>query len=503
MKNIKADEAYKSIPQTGFFGHPKGLGNLFFIEFWERFSYYGMRAILLYFMYASVTNGGLGFEKSMAQSIMSLYGSLIYMSGIIGGWLADRITGSRKALYYGAILIMLGHIVLSIPTGGNVFFLLSMAFIILGTGLMKPNISSVVGGIYPEGDSRMDSGFTIFYMSVNMGALIAPLIVGSLQTSYGFHAGFAAAAIGMALALLGYILYSKKNLGLVGLKAANPLSEQEKRKAIKTTTIVVLILLSIICISYFTHTLTFNNFSYTITLLGIAIPVYYFIMMFKSRETSKVEKERLLAYVPLFLAAVMFWSIQEQGSSILGEFADHNVQRNLSGILGFNFTIPAAFFQSINPLFIVLLAPLLTILWSKLGKKAPSTPIKFSIGLILAGLSFILMIFPTIGMTNSTLVNPLWLVFSFILCVVGELCLSPVGSSVTVKLAPKAFESQMMSLWFLASAAAQGINAQLVRLYEILEKSTYFGFLGILAIMLGILIILLTPFIKNKMNGIK
>ena len=492
-----------SIPQTGFFGHPKGLGNLFFIEFWERFSYYGMRAILLYFMYTSVTNGGLGFDKAMSQSIMSLYGSLIMMSGIIGGWLADRLIGSRKALLYGAVLIMTGHIVLAFPNGGVIGFLFSMAFIILGTGLMKPNISNVVGGIYPEDDPRMDSGFTIFYMSVNMGALFAPLVVGELQSSYGFHTGFAAAAIGMAFALLGYILYSKKNLGAVGMAATNPLSIAERKRFIRTVIIGCSTIIAIVIVAYFTGTLTFDNFSYAITFLGIVIPAYYFILMFKSRETNKIEKDRLKAYIPLFLSAVMFWSIQEQGSSILGEFADHNVQRNLGSLFHIDYTIPAAFFQSINPLFIVLLAPVISMIWSKLGKHAPSTPIKFAIGLLFAGMSFILMIFPTLGMSDNTLVNPLWLIGSFILCVIGELCLSPVGSSVTVKLAPKAFESQMMSLWFLASAAAQGINAQLVRLYEVLSKSTYFGFLGVLAIILSLIVFLVTPIIKNNMHGVK
>lgn len=497
------EDLTRQIPQTGFFGHPKGLGNLFFIEFWERFSYYGMRAILLYFMYSSVNDGGLGFEKSMAQSIMSLYGSLIMMSGIIGGWLADRITGARNALLYGAILIMTGHIVLALPNGGITGFLISMFFIIIGTGLLKPNISSVVGGIYPKGDSRMDNGFTIFYMSVNMGALLAPIIVGELQTSYGFHTGFGAAAFGMALSLIGYVLYSKKNLGRIGMDPVNPLNTEEKKHIIKRGSIITIIAIIILIISYLTNTLTFDNISYLITFLGVAIPVSYFIFMFKSRETDSTEKKRLLAYIPLFISAVMFWSIQEQGSSILGEFADHNVQRNLSEISNINFTIPAAFFQSINPLFIVLLAPVLTMIWSKLGKKAPSTPTKFALGLLFAGLSFILMVIPTLNMKEDTLINPLWLVASFILCVIGELCLSPVGSSVTVKLAPKAFESQMMSLWFLASSAAQGINAQLVRLYAVLSKSTYFGFLGLLAIVLGIVVLLSTPAIKKFMCGVK
>lgn len=503
MKQYTRKEMVESVPQTGFFGHPKGLGNLFFIEFWERFSYYGMRAILLYFMYTAVADGGLGFSKEMSQSIMSLYGSLIYMTGILGGWVADRLIGSRHALFSGALLIMLGHIVLAFPTGGVPFFLISMALIIVGTGLMKPNISNVVGGLYDKDDARMDNGFTIFYMSVNMGALAAPLIVGELQTRYGFHIGFGAAAVGMGLAIIGYMLYSKKSLGLVGLDVPNPLNAQEKKSVIKKTCIGIIVLLSIALIAYFTNTLTFDNFSYFITFLGIIIPVWYFLTMYRSPKTTKVEKSRLLAYIPMFLSAVMFWSIQEQGSSILGAFADSNTQRNLEGILGIHYTIPAAFFQSINPLFIVLLAPVVSFIWTKMGKKQPSTPVKFSLGLLFAGLSFLLMVIPTMGMTSHTLINPMWLVASFILCVLGELCLSPVGSSVSVKLAPKAFESQMMSMWFLASATAQGVNAQLVRLYNIWPESKYFGFLGILAIILAAAVLFMSPWTKSKMEGIK
>lgn len=503
MAKYTREEMVESVPQTGFFGHPKGLGNLFFIEFWERFSYYGMRAILLYFMYTAVADGGLGFDKAMSQSIMSLYGALIYMTGILGGWVADRLIGSRSALFYGAILIMAGHIVLSFPSGGVPFFLASMVLIIVGTGLMKPNISNVVGGLYRRDDERMDNGFTIFYMSVNMGALLAPLIVGQLENSYGFHAGFAAAAVGMGLALLAYMFYSKKCLGLVGKDIPNPLSPSEKKTIIQKTGMALLVLALVVVVAYFTGQLTFDNFSYFITFLGVVIPIYYFTMMYRSTKTTKEEKSRLLAYIPLFLSAVMFWSIQEQGSSILGAFADTNTQRNLEPLFGIDYTIPAAFFQSINPLFIVLLAPLVSLLWMKLGKKQPSTPIKFSLGLLFAGASFLLMVIPTFGMHTDTLINPLWLVASFILCVLGELCLSPVGSSVSVKLAPEAFESQMLSLWFLASATAQGVNAQLVRLYNMWSESMYFGFLGILALALALIVLLCTPWIKRKMCGIR
>lgn len=501
--NYSREEMVDSVPSTGFFGHPRGLGVLFFIEFWERFSYYGMRAILLYFMYDTVAKGGLGLPQAMAQSIMSLYGALIFMTCILGGWVADRILGSRTTLFYGANLVMLGHICLALPFGGMVTFLLSMFFIIVGTGMLKPNISSVVGGLYHKNDTRMDNGFVIFYMSVNMGAFLAPLIVGNLQNSFGYHTGFGAAALGMFLALALYVLFNKKNLGLVGKDIPNPLTATEKKQMIKKVSIVVAIVLAILAISYFTGTLSFDTFSIAITLLGIFLPFVYFLSMYSSKKTTKIEKSRLLSYIPLFLSAVMFWAIQEQGSSILGAFIDQNTQRDLKPLFNIDYTVPAAFFQSINPLLIVALAPVTSWIWDKMGKKAPSTPVKFALGLFLGGISFAMMVVPTMNMTSSTLINPLWIVLSFAICVVGELCLSPVGSSVSVKLAPKAFESQMMSLWLLSSATAQGVNAQLVRLYDVMTKSTYFGFLGALAIVLAVIVLGLTPWMSKKMEGIK
>src|SRR3954453_2809825 len=228
VSGINKQKIVESVPQKGFFGHPKGLFTLFFTEFWERFSYYGMRAILVFYIYYEVSEGGLGLPESTALSIMSIYGSLVYMSGIIGGWLADRIFGTQKAIFYGGILIMLGHIALAIPGNVSLFFI-SMVLIILGTGLLKPNVSSVVGDIYSEEDQRRDSGFSIFYMGINLGGFLAPLIVGALMGT-SFHLGFGVAAVGMFIGLVQFVTTRKKNLGLAGTYVANPLSPNEKKK---------------------------------------------------------------------------------------------------------------------------------------------------------------------------------------------------------------------------------------------------------------------------------
>ncbi|KOP81054.1 peptide transporter [Lysinibacillus sp. FJAT-14745] len=490
------DEIVKSVPQNGFVGHPKGLFTLFFTEFWERFSYYGMRAILIFFMYYELNEGGLGLDRGTANSIMAIYGSMVYMSGILGGWIADRILGTRRTIFYGGVFIMFGHLLLALPGGVSMLFV-SMAFIVIGTGLLKPNISSVVGDIYAETDSRRDAGFSIFYMGINMGSFLAPLIVGTIGQKYNFHLGFGLAGIGMFIGLIIYKLTEKKYLGIAGLQVNNPLLPEERKKVFTRFGIIALLIIIVGAIGIKTGVLTMNVFSLIITTLGVLIPTVFFIYMYRSEKTTKDEKSRLLAYIPLFISAVMFWAIQEQGATILATFADKRTQLDIGG-----FHIESSWFQSLNPLFVVTMAPLFATLWLKWGDKQPSTPRKFSYALFFAGLSFIVMMLPAYLSGGTDLVSPWWLVLSFFLVVVGELLLSPVGLSATTKLAPKAFAAQTMSLWFLTSAAAQAINAQLVKVYEVVSEFTYFGFLGALSIVLGIIILVLSPIISKAMRGI-
>lgn len=490
------EEIVKSVPQKGFFGHPKGLFTLFFTEFWERFSYYGMRAILIFYMYYELHEGGLGLDRGTANSIMAMYGSLVYMSGVIGGWFADRVWGTRKTVFYGGILIMIGHIILALPLG-FVGLLISMLFIIIGTGLLKSNVSTIVGDMYDEKDNRRDSGFSIFYMGINMGAFIAPFIVGTIGETVNFHLGFGIAAIGMFIGLIVFYVTQKKNLGLVGQEIPNPMNVSEKKKALRNFTIGIIAILVIGGILYATGNLTMAVFSLIITTLGILIPTIFFIVMYRSPKTNKDEKSRLLAYIPLFIAAVMFWAIQEQGATILATYADTRTDLTVGG-----FELQASWFQSLNPLFIIIFAPVFAWLWLRLGDKQPSTPKKFAISLFFAGLSFLVMIIPAKMSGGTELVSPWWLVLSFFLVVVGELLLSPVGLSATTKLAPAAFAAQTMSLWFLTSAAAQAINAQLVLIYEAVSEITYFGVLGVMSIILGVVLLVLTPIISKAMRGV-
>jgi POT family proton-dependent oligopeptide transporter len=485
-----------SVPQTGFFGHPKGLFTLFFTEFWERFSYYGMRAILVYYMYYEVSKGGLGFPEDMALSIMSIYGSLVYMSGIIGGWLADRIFGTSKAVFYGGVLIMFGHILLAIPGNATLFFA-SMIMIVLGTGLLKPNVSSIVGEIYSEQDNRRDAAFSIFYMGINLGGFISPLIVGAVGMN-NFHLGFSIAAVGMFIGLVVYVVTRTKNLGLAGTIVRNPIPAEQKKKLFTWIGIGLVVLAVLVTIGILTGALTFETFIKIVGVLGLLIPTMYFIVMYRSPKTTAVERSRILAYIPLFMASIMFWAIQEQTSTVLASFADKRTQLDFAGI-----HISPAWFQSLNPLFIIALAPAFAWIWLKLGNRQPTIPQKFSLGLLFAGLSFLVILVPAYFGGAHSLVNPLWLVLSYFIVVIGELCLSPVGLSATTKLAPAAFTAQMMSMWFLSNAAAQAINAQIVKFYTPDTEMLYFGVIGGVAIVLALILFLFSSKIQNFMKGIR
>lgn len=497
MSAMNKQKIVSSVPQKGFFGHPKGLLTLFFTEFWERFSYYGMRAILVFYMYYEVSKGGLGIDETTALAIMSIYGSLVYMSGIIGGWLADRIFGTSKAVFYGGILIMLGHIVLAFPGNISMFFI-SMALIIIGTGMLKPNISSIIGDMYSEEDNRRDAGFSIFYMGINLGGFLSPLVVGTVGMNYSFHLGFGIAAIGMFLGLIVFVFTKKKNLGLAGTYVPNPLSPAEKKKVFTRIGLGAALIGALIAVGIPTGLLTFDTFIALVGVLGILLPTAYFVTMYRSPKTTETERSRILAYIPLFIASVMFWAIQEQGSTILANYADKRTQLDFAGI-----HISPAWFQSLNPLFIITLAPVFAWLWVKLGNRQPSVPTKFALSLLFSGLSFLVILLPAYFGGTDSLVNPLWLVLSYLIVVFGELCLSPVGLSATTKLAPAAFSAQMMSLWFLSSAAAQAINAQIVKFYTPETEMQYFGVIGGASIVLSIILFALSPKIQSYMKGVR
>lgn len=482
---------------VSFFGHPRGLATLFFTEMWERFSYYGMRAILLFYMYYSVAEGGLGFDKTTAASIMSIYGSLVYLSSVIGGFLSDRVLGSRKTVFIGGVLIMFGHIALATPFGRVALFV-SIALIVIGTGLLKPNVSGMVGDLYSDTDPRRDAGFSIFVFGINMGAFIAPIAVGYLGQNVNFHLGFSLAAIGMFFGLVQYVMDGKKYLSNNSLYPNDPIEGEELKKvAVKSGLGAVLLILILIIMQLF-DALNITNVINLITVIAVLIPVYYFVMMLGSKKTTKAERSRIFAYIPLFLASILFWSIEEQGSVVLALFANEQTRLTI-----FGHAFPSSLFQSMNPLFIMIYVPFFAKLWTKLGKRQPSSPVKFAYGLFFAGISFVWMMIPGMAFGTSAKVSPLWLIMSWALVICGEMLISPIGLSVTSKLAPNAFKAQMMSIWFLSDAVAQALNAQIVRLYSPETEVMYFGVVGIITIVFGILLLILAPRIKKLMLDVK
>ncbi|CAH0417386.1 peptide MFS transporter [Periweissella fabaria] len=479
--------------QKSFFGQPRGLATLFFTELWERFSFYGMRAILLYYIIAKVSTGGLGMSHSMGLAIVSIYSSMVYLSSILGGFLSDRILGAWRTVFTGGVLIMFGHITLALPFGRIALFI-SLALIVMGTGMLKPNVSEMVGSLYSLNDTRRDAGFSIFVFGINFGAFIAPLLVGQAVKTFNYHTGFLLAAIGMLIGLIVFRVDSRNNLSKATYYPSDPLQPEDIKPLIFKLSYGLIAAVLVIILMYLYDALNLKVIILLLSVVAVMVPVIYFVTMLTSRKTTREERSRVRAYIPLFLAAMLFWSIEEQGAAILALFARDQVRLPV----GFN----AAWLQSLNPMFIMLYTPIFALLWVKLGKRQPKTPTKFGIGLVFAGISFLTMAIPGFFFGINNLVSPLWLILSWALVEVAELLISPVGLSATTKLAPRAFRSQMMSMWFLSDAAASAINAQLVQFYTVNTEVRYFTIAGGVTIIAGLLLLTQIKKITAAMIGV-
>jgi len=450
------------VNDTRFFGHPRGLSTLFFTEMWERFSFYGLRPLLVLFMAAALAEGGFGFERGQASAIVGIYGAFVYVASLPGGWIADRLLGLRRAIFLGALLITAGHLSIGVSgmagVGlGKIFFFLGLILIVCGTGLLKPNISAIVGDLYPEGGARRDAGFSIFYMGINVGAFAGQLVTGFLGESVGWHYGFGAAGVGMALGLVAYWLSAGKTLGPIGLlpsRDPNAAVQAAKERQVKLATGVGLGLVALVFVLAATGAITLDaqviGGYMTFVLVGLALG--FFAYVFAAGQLTSEEKKRVGVIVVLFIFAAVFWSAFEQAPTSLNLFARDFTDRELG-----RFTIPATWFQSVNSAFIILLAPVFAVLWTGLAKRGIdlSSPTKFALGLLLAGLGFAIMIVAAnrvVASGGTLLVSPWWLVASYFLQTLGELCLSPVGLSSMTKLSPRKFVGQMMGIWFLATA---------------------------------------------------
>ena len=470
-------------------GQPRMLANLFSVELWERFSFYGMQAILLYYMYFSATEGGLAIDRGTATGLVGAYGGAVYLSTIIGAWLADRVLGSERVLFYSAIMIMAGHISLAVLPGA-VGLAIGLVLIALGSGGLKATATSLVGTLYAEGDERRDAGFSIFYMGINIGGLIGPLITGWLQTTWGFHFGFGAAAVGMALGLTQYAM-TRKNLPEHAHDVPDPLPASERTKWIGIGVVTLATIVAVVA----TGLVNADNLATVVAGAAIVAAVGYFALLLTHSHVTAVERRRVTAFIPLFVASAAFWALFQQQFTVVAIYSEERLDRTL-----FGWEMPPSFVQSINPIFIIIFAAVLAAMWTKLGSRQPSSPLKFAMGLVLMGLAFLLFIPFSTEAPNSA---PLYgIVLVLLLFTWAELSLSPVGLSVATKLAPAAFRAQMVALFFLSVSLGTTLAGVLAGYYDPNDETGYFLFSGATAIVLGLALAGATPGIKKLMSGV-
>lgn len=480
--------------------HPDGLSTLFFVEMWERFSYYGMRALLTLFMVAPVASGGLQFSVADAAIFYGNYTMAVYLLSIPGGYLADNYLGARRSVMIGGLVIASGHFALAVPWTSA--FYLGLILIALGTGLFKPNISVLVGSLYARDDQRRDAGFSLFYMGINIGALIAPLVTGFLAQSATFkgwlaaagfdpaqswHWGFAAAGVGMSAAVF---LFARRQAVFFGDLGERPAAFARRGWGAAGVVVASIVLLAALVLSD-QPGLTWLRY------VLIALPVGAIFIFARQQD---LEARRLAAIFVFFVAAMIFWSAFEQAGLTIAIFADRLTDNSIG-----SWTIPSAWYQSLNPLFVILLAPVMAALWSGLGPRQPSTPAKFVLGLVLLSVSFFLMV-PAAYLTASGRVSPLWLIALFFAQTVGELCLSPVGLSAMTKLAPARLVGLMLGVWFLASAFGNklaGVLGAGFRSDDPAQLAQFFMSLGAMVLAAGLILGALVPWLRRLMGDVR
>jgi POT family proton-dependent oligopeptide transporter len=479
-------------------GHPRGLYTLFFTEMWERFSYYGMRALLVLFMTDSVIKGGMGLNDKVATAIYGLYTASVYLAALPGGWIADRFCGAQRSVSYGATFIIAGQLMLVIPR--TEAFYLGLVLVVIGTGLLKPNISTIVGELYPEGGARRDAGFTIFYMGINIGAAISPLITSYLGEKLNWRYGFGAAGLGMVIGLIQFRLTSR-HLGEAG---RYPGHREGVRPRDKVLLLVLLGALAVTLTLALTGVLRVNPLllAHGTTYVIVGVALLYFLALFLLFNLNAEEKKRVGVIAILFIASAMFWSGFEQAGSSLNLFAERYTQRLVAG-----WEIPAGWFQSLGPIFVISLAPVMAGLWVALARRNrnPSLPLKFAIGLLFLGAGFLVMAAASRAVAAGNKVLPTWLISTYLIHTIGELCLSPVGLSSVTKLAPRRLVGQMMGIWFLATSLGNLIAGLVAGEFDAQAVHTMSGrYLQIVltSVGAGVLVLLFVKPIRGLMRGV-
>jgi len=482
-----------------FFGHPRGLSTLFFTEMWERFSYYGMRALLILFMTAPIAAGGLGFETGVAGAVYGLYTSMVYMTSLPGGWIADRLIGQRRAVLYGGIIIACGHFSMAFPSLTT--FYIGLALIVVGTGLLKGNAAVIVGALYGPQDARRDAGFSIYYMGINLGAFVAPLVCGYLGQRISWHIGFGAAGVGMVLGLVQY-LAGAKYLGDAGLHpapAASPAAAATLKMQATLGGAASLVIVIAVALGMYSGALPISakQVADAAGYFLLVIVVVFFAWLFFAADWTPAERRRLYAIGALFIASAIFWSEFEQAGSTLNLFGDRNTRTSVLG-----WTFPSSYYQSLQPLFIITFAPVFAWLWVRLRKREPSSPAKFGLGLLFVGAGFAILVIAAKLSADGVKVSPWWLVVTYLLHTWGELSLSPVGLSATTKLAPARVAGLMMGVFYLAISVGNFIGGRLASLYGSMPLPNLFGAIGAVGLAVGLVMFALTPPIKRLMGDV-
>ncbi|GAA2960942.1 MULTISPECIES: peptide MFS transporter [Streptomyces] len=506
--SLTKDSASTTGSQKTFFGHPRGLATLFMTEMWERFSFYGMRALLVVYLLSGGPDakdgslgGGLGMDLATTTAIYSVYLSMVYLLAMPGGWLGDRVWGPRKTVAIAAMTIMAGHLVLALP--GQPTFFVGLALVALGSGLLKANISTMVGHLYDgPNDPRRDGGFTIFYMGINVGAFFAPLIIGTVGQTVNWHLGFALAAVGMALGLMIFLL-GTRNLSPQSSLVPKPLAAEERASWLRKGLIWLIVAAVFYGIVGLTGHFTLNWAMIPLTVIGLIIPAGVLIRIKRDKELSAGEQSKMTGYIWFFVAAAVFWMIYDQGGSTVQAFGETKASGSL---LGFEF--PSSWYQSLNPVFVMALAPVFAWIWLWLNRKGsePSTVAKFSAGLFFVGVSFFFFLVPLTMSSDGNLVSPMWLVGIYLIQTVGELCLSPVGLSVTTKMAPAKYASQMMGVWFLAVTAGDSITGLLSNpaVFGVdLNGTTAVAMEAALAVLAGVAVYMYRKKVKEHMGEVR
>jgi POT family proton-dependent oligopeptide transporter len=483
------------VDQRQLFGHPRGLATLFFTEMWERFTYYGMRAILLLFMVAAIRDGGLGLDDRTANSIYGLYISATYVLSLLGGWIADRLIGQQRAVFAGGVLIVLGNA--SLAVGEPALFFLGLTVIVLGVGLLKPNVSAIVAQLYPDGGSRRDAGFSVFYMGINLGAFVGSVLVPIVAAELSWSAGFALPAVGMALGLVQFRA-TKHFLGTAGVSAPG-------RRGSWWPVAVFLAVVAGLVVLAIAGGLRLDPVTISLgaNWVMIALAAGYFIYLLSFAGLDRAERGRVWAMAALSVACAMFWAGYEQAGASFNLFAERYTDRDV-----FGWIMPAGVLQAVNPLLIISFAPVFAALWVNLGRRNldPSAPAKFGLGLLLMGAGFFVMFAAAGYVVRGDKVLPQWLVLTYLLHTFGELCLSPVGLSSMTKLAPARFVGQVMGVWFLATAIGNNLAGQFsgeIDANDLPAMPGQFLYLFWWGVIAGAVMLAITPLIKRLMGGVK